>query len=320
MSVEYETRDTGFGTITVEPMTLTIGAEISGVDLKQPLSEDQLREIRAAWVKWKVVCFRGQHLDHTSQVAFGRQFGEPTIGHPVFGHDDAFPEIYSVAKVRKGNALYRGKPMLTPWSFWHADLTCAINPPVGSILRGDIVPPYGGDTQWTDLAAAYRGLSETMQGVVDGLNGIHAFEVPEGDGAKAEYAATLRDRTMVTRHPLVRVHPESDERSLYLSPSFLRRIDGLHPRESQKLLELLWEHAVRPEYTLRLRWQKGDVVFWDNRATAHLAPLDILDSEFDRQLYRITLVGEVPYGVDGRRSSSIQGRPILSAAEEIAAA
>mgnify|MGYP002640850709 CR=1 FL=1 len=309
-----------FRTITVEPMTLHIGAEISGVDLKQPLTDEQRREIHDAWVKWKVVFFRGQHLDHAGHVAFARQFGAPTIGHAVFGHEDEFPEIYSVAKFRKGNALYQGKPMLTPWSFWHADLTCSVNPPVGSILRGDIVPPFGGDTHWTDLAAAYRGLSQTMQGIVDGLDAVHAFEVPEGDGAKSEYVETLRNRTMVTEHPLVRVHPVSGERSLYLSPSFMRKIAGLHPRESQKLLELLWEHAVRPEYTVRFRWQPGDVAFWDNRSTAHLAPIDILDSEYDRQLYRITLVGEVPYGVDGRRSKAIEGRPILSAAEELAAA
>jgi alpha-ketoglutarate-dependent taurine dioxygenase len=312
--------DEEFATIRVAPMTLTIGAEVTGVDLKQPLSDAQKQDIRAAWVKWKVLCFRGQHLDHASHSAFARQFGEPTVGHPVFGHEDAYPEIYSVAKLRKGNTLYRGKPMLTPWSFWHADLTCAINPPVGSILRGDIIPPYGGDTHWTDLAAAYRGLSDTMRGIVEGLDAIHAFEVPAGDGAKDEYAALLRDRTMVTRHPLVRVHAESGERSLYLSPSFVRRINGLHPRESQKLLELLWEHAVRPEYTLRFRWQPGDVAFWDNRTTAHLAPLDILDSDFDRQLYRITLVGEVPFGVDGRMSEALEGRPILSVAEEMAAA
>ncbi|MEK9662114.1 MAG: TauD/TfdA family dioxygenase [Alphaproteobacteria bacterium] len=315
-----DTLDREFTSITVAPMTLTIGAEVSGVDLGQPLSAEQHAEIRRAWVKWKVLCFRGQHLDHAGHSAFARQFGEPTVGHPVFGHDDDYPEIYSVAKLRRGNTLYQGKPMLTPWSFWHADLTCAINPPVGSMLRGDIVPPYGGDTHWTDLAAAYRGLSETMRDIVDRLDAIHSFEVPAGDGAAAEYAESLRQRTMTTRHPLVRVHPESGERSLYLSPSFVRRIDGLHPRESQKLLELLWEHAVRPEYVARFRWQPGDIAFWDNRTTAHLAPLDILDSEFDRQLYRITLVGEVPVGVDGRTSQAIEGRPILSVAEEFAAA
>lgn len=306
-----------FSTITVEPMSLHMGAEISGVDLKQPLSAETIAEIRSAWVQWKVVFFRGQHLDHAQHVAFARQFGEPTIGHAVFGHEDDFPEIYSVAKFRKGNTTYQGKPMLTPWSFWHADLTAAINPPIGSLLRGTIIPPYGGDTQWTNLAAAYVGLSETMRGIVEGLDAVHAFEVPKGDGPKGEYADSLRDRILVSEHPMVTVHPETGEKVLYVSPMFVRRISGLHPRESQKLLELLWEHAVRPEYTLRFRWQVGDLAFWDNRSTAHLAPLDIFESDFDRQLYRITLVGDVPVGVDGRRSTAIEGRPILSVAEEM---
>jgi taurine dioxygenase len=307
-------------TITVEPMSLHIGAEISGVDLKRKLAPETIAQIRAAWVRWKVIFFRGQHLDHAGHVAFARQFGEPTIGHPVFGHDDAFPEIYSVAKVRKGNTTYRDKPMLCPWSFWHADLTPAINPPVGSILRGDVVPPYGGDTQWTDLAAAYNGLSQTLRGIVEKLDAVHAFDTPGGSAAKSEYAAAVRGRVLVSEHPLVTVHPETGERVLYVSPQFVKSISGLHPRESQKLLELLWEHAVRPEYTVRFRWQAGDVAFWDNRSTAHLAPLDIFESEFDRQLYRITLVGDVPAGVDGRRSRAIEGRPLKSAAEELAAA
>jgi taurine dioxygenase len=199
-------------------------------------------------------------------------------------------------------------------------LTPAINPPVGSLLRGTVVPPYGGDTQWTNLAAAYNGLSETMRAIVEKLDAIHAFEVPQGGGAKGEYADSVRDRILISEHPLVTVHPETGERVLYVSPQFVRKISGLHPRESQKLLEFLLEHAVRPEYTLRFRWQPGDLAFWDNRSTAHLAPLDIFESDFDRQLYRITLVGEVPVGVDGRRSKAIEGRPILSAAEELNAA
>jgi alpha-ketoglutarate-dependent taurine dioxygenase len=306
--------------ITVQPMSLHIGAEIGGVNLKQPMSDEVVQEIRAAWVKWKVIFFRDQHLDHSSHIAFGRRFGEPTIGHPVFGHEDAFPEIYSVAKTRKGNATYQGKPMLAPWTFWHADLTPAVNPPVGSILRGDIIPPYGGDTQWTNLAAAYQGLSETMRSFVEGLDARHSFDTPQGGAGKVEYAAAVRKRQLISEHPLVTVHPESGERVLYISPQFVKSVCGLHPRESQKLLELLWEHAVRPEFTLRFRWQEGDVAFWDNRSTAHLAPLDIFESDFDRQLYRITLVGDVPTGVDGRKSRSIEGGPLLSAAKDLAAA
>jgi taurine dioxygenase len=111
---------------------------------------------------------------------------------------------------------------------------------------------------------------------------------------------------------MVRVHPETGERALFVSPSFLKSVVGLSPRESQVLLEFLWEHVVRPEFTVRFRWEPGSIAFWDNRATAHLAPRDIFDADFDRQFYRVTLVGDVPVGVDGRASSALEGEPILA--------
>ena len=156
------------------PLTLHIGAEIRGVDLTKPLPPQQVKEVRAAFLKWKVVFFRDQHLDHAQHVALARQFGEPTIGHAVFGHLDDHPEIYSVAKNRTANENRKAK-MVTPWSGWHADITAAVNPPMASILRGVTIPPYGGDTFWTNLAAAYIGLSPTMRGFVDTLRGIHQF-------------------------------------------------------------------------------------------------------------------------------------------------
>jgi alpha-ketoglutarate-dependent taurine dioxygenase len=113
------------------------------------------------------------------------------------------------------------------------------------------------------------------------------------------------------------VHPETGSRVLFVSPGFLTTIIGLTPRESQKILEILWEHATRPEYTVRFKWNEGDIAFWDNRSTSHLAPTDIFDSDFDRQLYRVTLVGEPLTGVDGKRSRAIEGLPILSASQEL---
>jgi alpha-ketoglutarate-dependent sulfate ester dioxygenase len=145
-------------TIEVVPLTLHIGAEIRGVDLTRPLPQEQLREVRDAFLKWKVIFFRGQNLDHAQHVALARQFGEPTIGHAVFGYVEGHPEIYSVAKNRTANEN-REAMAVTPWSGWHADITAAVNPPCASILRGVTIPPYGGDTFWTNLAAAYNGLS-----------------------------------------------------------------------------------------------------------------------------------------------------------------
>jgi len=299
--------------IEVVPLTLHIGAEIRGADLRRPLPAPQLAAIRAAFLKWKVVFFRDQHLDHAQHVALARQFGEPTIGHAVFGHVEGHPEIYSVAKVRTANTKYDAMTV-TPWFGWHTDVTAAVNPPCASILRGVTIPPYGGDTLWTDLVAAYAGLSPVMRGFVDGLRAVHAFE-PAGRGGV--YDEAVQKRALRSEHPLVTVHPETGERVLFASPSFLKSITGLTPRESAKILEILWEHAVRPEYTVRFKWNPGDIAFWDNRSTAHLAPRDIFQSDFDRQLYRITLVGVPLVGVDGRESVSIDGRPVLSAAEEL---
>jgi alkyl sulfatase len=301
--------------IEVVPLTLHIGAEIRGVDLREALPQDQLKAVRKAFLQWKVVFFRGQHLNHEQHVAMARQFGEPTIGHAVFGYVEGHPEIYSVAKNRTANED-RTALLVTPWSGWHTDITAAVNPPCASILRGVTIPPYGGDTLWTNLVAAYNGLSPTLRTFIDRLRGIHRF-LPREDAADSEYNHLIKRRALVSEHPLVIVHPETGDRVLFVSPGFLTKITGLAPRESQKLLELLWEHITRPEYTVRFKWNEGDIAFWDNRSTCHLAPTDIFESDFDRQLYRVTLVGEPLTGIDGKRSKSLEGLPILSASQEM---
>ncbi len=299
-------------TVQVLPLSAYTGAEIRGVDLRSPLAPEEIAAIRAALNQWKVVFFRDQPLDHEQHIALAGQFGEPTVGHPVFGHVEGYPELYSVAKYRRANS-HEGQPELRPWTGWHTDVTAAHNPPAASILRGVHIPPYGGDTQWTNLVAAYRALSEPMRNFVDGLRGLHRFSPPAGSNASAEYQELVKSKTLVSEHPLVRVHPETGERALFVSPGFLKSVSGLTPRESRQLLELLWEHIVRPEFTVRFKWEPGSIAFWDNRATAHVAPFDIFDLDFDRQLYRITLVGEVPVGVDGRPSDAISGDPLLAA-------
>lgn len=299
--------------VRVSPLSAHIGALIEGVDLTRALDAAQVAAIRAALLKWRVVFFREQFLSHEQHAAFSRQFGELTLGHPVFGHVDGHPEIYSISKFRKA-VRFEGQPLLRPWSGWHTDVTAALNPPFASILRGDVIPPYGGDTQWTNLVVAYEKLSPTLQRFVDGLRGVHRFTPPPGARATGAFEAAVRERTLVTEHPLVRVHPETGEKALYVSPTFLKHITDVTPRESQALLELLWEHVTRPEFTVRFKWEPGSVAFWDNRATAHLAPSDIFDLEFDRQLYRTTLVGDIPVGPDGRRSTAIEGAPVDAAA------
>jgi taurine dioxygenase len=290
-------------------MAIHAGAEIRGVDLSRPLPPEHVSAIRAALLRWKVVFFRDQFLDHRQHIALARHFGETTAGHVVYGSDGEYPQIYSVAKHRKANR-YQGQVLFRPWSGWHTDITAAINPPAASILRGDVVPPYGGDTQFTNLVAAYNALSPVMREFLDGLRGMHRFAPPPGVDETPDYRELMRKRTLASEHPIVRVHPETGERVLFVSPSFLKSVAGLSPRESQVLLEFLWEHVVRPEFTVRFHWEPGSVAFWDNRATAHLAPRDIFDSDFDRQFYRVTLVGDVPIGVDGKPSRALEGDPI----------
>jgi taurine dioxygenase len=178
-------------TIEIKTLAMTIGAEVSGVDLSKPLPGQQVGELRAAFLRWKVLFFRNQPLDHAQQVAFSRQFGECTPAHAVYGHqDDAFPEVYSIDRDRR-NKRYKGEDLLTPWSGWHADITPAINPPAISILRGDKMPPYGGDTQFSDMVAAYNALSPNMKEIVDGLRGIHRYQGNAGVNVSKEYVETL---------------------------------------------------------------------------------------------------------------------------------
>jgi taurine dioxygenase len=312
MSPEAPHQDVETSSIEVSPLSIHIGAEIGGVDLSQPLPPEQVRDIRAAWLKWKVVFFRDQPMTHRQHIDFSAQFGEVTPGHVVYGSDSEYPEIYSIAKNRTANH-FRDQVLLRAWTGWHTDITAAINPPMASILRGVVVPPYGGDTQFTSLMAAYNAMSPTLRSFVDGLRGIHRNGSPQNVETKNDYDEMIRKRQMVSEHPLVRVHPETGERALYAGPGHLKSIVGLTPRESQGLMELLWEHLVRPEFTVRFKWGPGSVAFWDNRSVCHLAPRDIFDSDFDREFYRTTLVGDVPVGIDGKKSTSIQGDPITAA-------
>ena len=167
---------TGVADVEVSPMSIHCGAEIRGVDLSRPLPPAHVSAVRAALLKWKVVFFRDQKLDHASHIAAAKQFGDTTAGHVVYGSDGEFPQIYSVAKFRKANR-FQGQVLFRPWSGWHTDITAAINPPAASMLRGEIVPPYGGDTLFTNLVAAYHALSPTMQNIVNGLRGLHRFEI-----------------------------------------------------------------------------------------------------------------------------------------------
>src|ERR1041384_5557671 len=212
--------------VEVVPLTLHIGAEIRGVDLSKPLPPEQVKEVRDAFLKWKVVFFRGQNLDHAQHVAMARQFGEPTIGHAVFGHVEGYPEVYSVAKNRTANEN-REAMMVTPWSGWHTDVTAAVNPPFASILRGVTIPPYGGDTFWTNLVAAYQALSPAMRGFVDTLRAVHANVARANPKPAQKNTERIKPRRRPSEPPRVTVQSETGERVLFESPSYIKSIVGL---------------------------------------------------------------------------------------------
>lgn len=307
--------------ITFKPLAGRIGVEIEGVDIAQRLDEPVIEAIRQALDEWKVVFFRNQTLDHESQIAFGRQFGELTYAHP---HDDTppdgFPEIYTVDPTRFAQqyGIDRSE-QLRRYSYtsgWHTDVTPAVNPPAGSILRADVVPEYGGDTTFTNLVAAYGRLSEPVQRFVDTLWAEHRYGAsPSGVGSKASaYRARFDQNSLVANHPVVRVHPRTGERALFVNPVFTDHILDVSPLESRWILEHLFAHLSHPEYTVRFHWEPGSVAFWDNRATAHLGPQDIGHLDVERVLHRVTLIGEVPVGVDGRESELVEGVPFESRA------
>jgi len=298
--------------LQVTPLSGWTGALITGADLSVPLSDDEKAVIRTALHEWKVVFFLEQTLDHAAQIAFGAQFGKVTPGHPYEGDSapPGFPQIHTVSPAaydHRYGTKYR-KKQSPNGPGWHADVTPLINPPSHSILRAESVPPYGGDTQFVNIAAVYQGLSEQVRDFIDELRAEHRFGATvAADRSTEKIGDLVRTSPLASLHPVVRVHPETGERVVYVNPSFTREIVDLAPRESRHVLDLLFEEIARPEYSVRFKWAPGSVAFWDNRAALHLAPRDFEHVEGDRVLHRITLVGDVPVGPDGRPSESIAG-------------
>lgn len=294
--------DGSLATIDVRPMTGHIGAEIFGVDLTGPIEPAVVAELRAALLKWKVIFFRDQHVTPEQQIAFGRLFGDVTPGHPTLPTLPGHPEILPL-----DSREYRPIGGIEIKNLWHTDVTFVRNPPMGSILRGVIVPPYGGDTTWSNLVTAYETLSAPLRDLVDGLHAVHVNQLHLERGDANKLAEMFSRTPYETVHPVVRVHPETGERALFVNPNFTRNIVELSATESDRVLGLLYEQIARPAFTVRFRWQPDSVAFWDNRSTAHLVPGDLGHLDFERVMHRITLAGDIPVGVDGRPSESSAG-------------
>ncbi|MEQ4719600.1 TauD/TfdA family dioxygenase [Nonomuraea sp. B19D2] len=287
--------------LSIVPVAGRIGAEISGVRLGGDLPADVVAEIRLALLRHKVIFFRGQdHLDEQRQVAFARLLGEPTAAHPTVpslnGNDHILDLDYS-----NGHKVDR----------WHTDVTFVDRPPLASVLRAVTVPAAGGDTLWANTVSAYEHLPAELRDLLDRLRAVHtnqydyarvaASEDPE---RAQEYAKVFASTVFETEHPVVRVHPETGERSILLG-DFAKRLPGLSAHASASLIRLVQEHVTEVENTVRWRWAPGDVAVWDNRATQHRVVHDFGDRP--RRLHRVTIAGDVPVGVDGRPSVVLKG-------------
>ena len=275
-----------------------IGAEVTGADLARALDEAAFATIDDAFVEHSVLVFRGQDLSPDAQLAFSRRFGPPErhvlTSFALPGH----PDVFVVSNVKE-----RGRPTgaIRAGQYWHSDCSYLERPTMASLLHAREVPSYGGDTMFASLFAAYDALSEPMRTLVDGLRAVHDYTL-----AYETYFSRFADRPPLSdeeraavppvEHPLVRVHPRSGRRALFVSPGFTRRIVGLAPEESDALLGFLRAHVSRPDFVYRHRWQAGDLVMWDNRAALHCAVADY-DMDEPRHLHRTSVAGDRPVGV-----------------------
>ncbi|MEK9831467.1 MAG: TauD/TfdA family dioxygenase [Rhodospirillaceae bacterium] len=275
-------------TIAVRKVGATCGAEIGGVDLSKPLDDATFVAIEAALVEHQVIVFRDQDISTEDQKAFGRRFGELTV-HPFAPSDTEAPDLI----------VFDNDADNPPWGtdVWHSDETFREEPPLGTMLRALIVPDYGGDTLFASMAAAYDGLSDHMQQFVSGLEAIHDFkpfrQLFDDDAESRQRLRQFEDRYPPAVHPVVRTHPVSGGKTLFVNPQFTVAIKGMDEAESRAVLDLLFHQAEIPEYQYRHHWEPNTLVFWDNRSVQHYAIHDYYPNR--RKLERITIKGDRPF-------------------------
>jgi taurine dioxygenase len=282
----------------VAPLSGSIGAEITGIDLRRPLDDDTIAAIRSVWLDRKVVFFPGQHLTPEEHLGFATRFGTPTEGHPVIpglkGHPEVFEIDYSAPRELYAN--YGDVSTRRRGLDWHTDVTFVARPPLGSILRAVVVPPAGGDTLFSDQQAAYDGLSSSLASFLETLTATHdgqfAFQKILDHVGEGSWEGETFTKLEPVVHPVIRTHPETGRKSLFVNPGFTSHINELEPAESDALLDYLYAHSVRPEYVVRRHWAAGDIGFWDNRTTQHSVVGDYGDAH--RVIQRVTLRGDAP--------------------------
>ncbi|MFK3797257.1 MULTISPECIES: taurine dioxygenase [unclassified Pseudomonas] len=273
----------------ITPLSSALGAQISGVDLSRDLTAKQRDAIEQALLKHQVLFFREQPITPQQQARFAAQFGDLHT-HPIYPNVPEQPEVMvldtAVTDVRD-NAI------------WHTDVTFLPTPALGAVLSAKQLPTYGGDTLWASGIAAFEALSAPLRALLDGLTATHDFtrSFPlERFGTTAEDLARweeTRRKNPPLSHPVIRTHPVSGRKALFVNDGFTTRINELESAESEAILKLLFAHATRPEFTIRWRWQVNDVAMWDNRVTQHYAVDDYRPQR--RVMHRATILGDVPF-------------------------
>jgi taurine dioxygenase len=280
------TTNDAYRSIEVTPLPGALGAEIGRVDLATDLADDTVAEIRRAWLDHLVVFFRDQVLGPDEFLAFARRLGEP-IEYPFVKGIDGFPEIITVAKLPHETVNFGG--------IWHSDTVYLDRPPMATMLVAREVPPVGGDTMWANMYAAYEALSPGMQRVLEPLRAVNSSALADvsktredrirdsGDGGDHEY---------LSEHPVVRTHPETGRKALYVNVAHTQRFVDMTEDESRGLLGYLFAHSICPEFTCRFQWRVGSVALWDNRCAMH-NPINDYHGH-TRTMHRISLAGDVP--------------------------
>ena len=272
--------------IAFHRMAGALGAEVSGIDLREPIDDATFEALEAGLLQHQVLFFREQRIGPEHHRALARRFGEP-VPHPAYPHVEGFPEI---------NILESTPEKPTKIDTWHTDMTFLAHPPLGSILRARVVPEHAGDTLFASLFAAFESLSDRMQRYLDGLFAVHSF----AHGFRHSLAEPggwerLGDAVRANppeRHPVVRTHPRSGRRALFVNRLFTTHIEGLRESESDAVLAFLFDHLELPEHSCRFRWREDSIAFWDNRATLHRPVNDFFPAH--RRMERITIGGDRP--------------------------
>ncbi len=288
-------------TITITPQSPTIGAMVDGADLSHEVTDGEIAAIHRALLDWKVLFFRDQEITTEQHLAFARRFGDLEV-HPFAPHKDGYPEVLAITH----DADAPGQE-----NTWHSDVTWRLEPSLGSVLRMLEGPAVGGDTLFADMYAAYDGLPERIKERVDGRVARHDFpnfrtrmrKRGETEARLAEFDNEYPN----PEHPVVRTHPETGRKAIYVNRAFTQEIVGMDPDESRELLEILYQQASFPEYQVRFSWQPNSIAFWDNRSCQHYAVSDYWPQV--RRVERVTIVGDRPYYDPGLVPADVAERP-----------